>query len=231
MVIHTERPAIRGFLYLGREASVSRNCAKLHSKASHNRLVGGSSPAGPTTKNSVVYSNTCRIHQKQSQSLHIETSTFSVRIPSVGWCVLLFRSGRASPRARENRRSDYAYGEAMPAGDLDNVGSFNCVNWEIGKGGDNFLELGGFSRSRPDLPAGALRAATGAMDFERENRVGLREIPRVSRREISQAGRDALALARLAILEIRPTQQLHPGPCNFPGSCNPSVMRSNFALA
>ena len=64
------------------------------------------------------------------------------------------------------------------AGDLDNVGSFNCVNWEIGKGGDNFLELGGFSRSRPDLPAGALRAATGAMDFERENRVGLREIPR-----------------------------------------------------
>jgi hypothetical protein len=117
------------------------------------------------------------------------------------------------------------------AGDLDNVGSFNCVNWEIRKGGDNFLELGGFSRSRPDLPAGALRAATGAMDFERENRVGLREIPRVSRREITQAGRDALALARLAILEIRPTQQLHPGPCNFPGSCNPSVMRSNFALA
>jgi hypothetical protein len=31
---------------------------------------------------------------------------------------------------------------------------------------------------------------------------------------------DALALARLAILETRPTQQLHPGPCNFPGSCN-----------
>jgi hypothetical protein len=48
---------------------------------------------------------------------------------------------------------------------------------------------------------------------------------------ISQAGRDALALARLAILETRPTQQLHPGPCNFPGSCSPSVMRSYFAPA
>jgi hypothetical protein len=67
--------------------------------------------------------------------------------------------------------------------------------------------------------------------LERENRVGSREIRRVSRREISQAGRGALALARLAILETRPTQQLHPGPCNFPGSCNPSVRRSNFAPA
>jgi hypothetical protein len=67
--------------------------------------------------------------------------------------------------------------------------------------------------------------------LERENRVGSREIRRVSRREISQAGRGALALARLAILETRPTQQLHPGPCNFPGSCNPSVMRSYFAPA
>jgi hypothetical protein len=61
--------------------------------------------------------------------------------------------------------------------------------------------------------------------------VGSREIRRVSRREISQAGRDALAFARLAILETPPTQQLHPGPCNFPGSCNPSVMRSYFAPA
>src|ERR1700681_3418417 len=87
------------------------------------------------------------------------------------------------------------------------------------------------SRSRPDVPAGALRAATGAMDLSEKNRVGLREIRRVSRREISQAGRDALALARLAILETRSTQQLHPGPCNFPTSCNPSVMRSYFAPA
>jgi hypothetical protein len=76
------------------------------------------------------------------------------------------------------------------------------------------------SSRRPDVLAGTLRAATG---------VDLREIRRVSRREISQAGRDALALARLAIFKARPTQQLHPGPCNFPGSCNPSVMRSYFA--
>jgi hypothetical protein len=69
----------------------------------------------------------------------------------------------------------------------------------------------------------------GCHGLEREPRVGLREIRRVSRREISQARRDALALARFAILATRPTQQLHPGPCNFPGSCNPSVMRSNFA--
>ena len=71
-------------------------------------------------------------------------------------------------------------------------------------------------------------AATGAMNLS-ENNGRLDGIRRVSRREISQAVRDALALARFAIFETRPTQQLHPGPCNFPGSCNPSVMRSNFA--
>jgi hypothetical protein len=76
-----------------------------------------------------------------------------------------------------------------------------------------------------------VRAATGCHGLEREIGVGLREIRRVSRCEISQAGRDALALARFAILRARSTQQLHPGPCNFPRSCNPSVMRSNFALA
>jgi hypothetical protein len=71
----------------------------------------------------------------------------------------------------------------------------------------------------------------GCHGLDRENRVGLREIRWVARSEISQAGRDALVLARLSILETRPTQQLHPGPCNFPESCNPSVMRSYFAPA
>jgi hypothetical protein len=67
--------------------------------------------------------------------------------------------------------------------------------------------------------------------FPRADGIGSKEIRWVSRREINQAGRDPLALARLAILETWPTQQLHPGPCNFPGSCNPSVMRSYFAPA
>src|SRR6266446_3425376 len=61
--------------------------------------------------------------------------------------------------------------------------------------------------------------------LDRENRVGLREICRVSRREISQAGRDALALARLAFSFLA-----HPGSRKYGGgSCNPSVMRSYFA--
>jgi hypothetical protein len=67
--------------------------------------------------------------------------------------------------------------------------------------------------------------------LEREHRVGLEgNSPGLATRN-RQARLDALALARLAILENRFTQQLHPGPCNFPGSCNPSVMRSNFAPA
>ncbi len=65
----------------------------------------------------------------------------------------------------------------------------------------------------------------GCHGLDRENRVGLREICRVSRREISQAGRDALALARLAFSFLA-----HPGSRKYGGgSCNPSVMRSYFA--
>ena len=65
----------------------------------------------------------------------------------------------------------------------------------------------------------------GCHGLDRENRVGLREICRVSRREISQAGRDALALARLAFSFLT-----HPGSRKYGGgSCNPSVMRSYFA--
>ena len=67
----------------------------------------------------------------------------------------------------------------------------------------------------------------GCHGLDRENRVGLREICRVSRREISQAGRDALALARLAFSFLA-----HPGSRKYGGgSCNPSVMRSYFAPA
>ena len=60
---------------------------------------------------------------------------------------------------------------------------------------------------------------------DRENRVGSREIRRVSRREISQVGRVALALARLTFL-ANPGSRRYGG-----GSCNPSVMRSYFAPA
>ena len=64
----------------------------------------------------------------------------------------------------------------------------------------------------------------GCHGLDRENRVGLREICRVSRREISQAGRDALALARLAFSFLA-----HPGSRKYGGgSCNPSVLRSYF---
>src|SRR5882672_2893237 len=81
------------------------------------------------------------------------------------------------------------------------------------------------SSRRPDVPAGALRGRNGCHGLDRENRVGLREICRVSRREISQAGRDALALARLAFSFLA-----HPGSRKYGGgSCNPSVMRSYFA--
>jgi hypothetical protein len=57
-------------------------------------------------------------------------------------------------------------------------------------------------RIKPSLSGGQpVKFCTGSIrchGLDRENRVGLREICRVSRREISQAGRDALALARLA---------------------------------
>jgi hypothetical protein len=65
-----------------------------------------------------------------------------------------------------------------------------------------------------------------------ENRVGLREIRRVSRREISQAGRDALVCARFSFWArfnflVNPTgSRMYGG-----GSCNPSVLRSYFAPA
>ena len=62
--------------------------------------------------------------------------------------------------------------------------------------------------------------------------VGLREIRRVSRREISQAGRDALAWARFSF-RARFNFLVHPtGSRKYGGgSCNPSVLRSYFAPA
>ena len=65
-----------------------------------------------------------------------------------------------------------------------------------------------------------------------ENRVGLREIRRVSRCEISQAGRDALAWARFSF-RARFNFLVHPaGSRKYGGgSCNPSVLRSYFAPA
>ena len=77
-----------------------------------------------------------------------------------------------------------------------------------------------------------LRPRNGCHGLEKENRVGLREIRRASRREISQAGRDALACARLAFW-ARFNFLVHPaGSRKYGGvSCNPSVMRSYFAPA
>jgi hypothetical protein len=72
----------------------------------------------------------------------------------------------------------------------------------------------------------------GCLGLDRENRVNLREIRRVSRREISQAFRDALAWARFNFWE-RFNFLVHPaGSRKYGGgSCNPSVMRSYFAPA
>jgi hypothetical protein len=65
-----------------------------------------------------------------------------------------------------------------------------------------------------------------------EHWVSLREIRRVSRREIGQAGRDALAWARFNFwarfnLLVSPAGSRKYGG----GSCNPSVLRSYFAPA
>jgi hypothetical protein len=65
-----------------------------------------------------------------------------------------------------------------------------------------------------------------------ENGIGLREICRVSRREIGQSGRDALVCARFSFWArfnflVNPTgSRMYGG-----GSCNPSVLRSYFAPA
>jgi hypothetical protein len=63
-------------------------------------------------------------------------------------------------------------------------------------------------------------------------RVSSREIRRVSRREISQAGRDAFAWARFTFRACFNFLDHPAGSLKYGGtSCNPSVLRSYFAPA
>jgi hypothetical protein len=82
------------------------------------------------------------------------------------------------------------------------------------------------------VPMSAIARRNGCHGLDRENRVGLREIRRVSRREISQAGRDALARARFNFWALF-NFLVHPaGSRKYGGgSCNPSVLRSYFTPA
>jgi len=87
-------------------------------------------------------------------------------------------------------------------------------------------------RHRSNLGGVRVRRRFTRHGLERENRVGLGEIRRISRREISQAGRDAFACARFSFW-ARFNFLVHPaGSRKYGGvSCNPSVMRSYFAPA
>jgi hypothetical protein len=85
-------------------------------------------------------------------------------------------------------------------------------------------------RDRPitnSRPGAALQA--GAMDL---TEVSLREIRRVSRRELGQAGRDAFACARFSFWAVFNFLVIPAGSRKYGGtSCNPSVLRSYFTPA